>query len=102
MSLKCAGCLKTVPNSSGGADDHPEICAECWCIMERALPLMREKAIPMLLSCPCCGVRHIDKGVFAMRIHKSHACQSCGMVWRPAIEPTVGVQFLPGFKENSR
>jgi rubredoxin len=54
--------------------------------------------IPLLLSCPCCGARHVDKGDFATRIHHSHACQVCGMVWRPAIEPTVGVRFLPGFK----
>jgi len=30
--------------------------------------------------------------------HHTHACQHCGLVWRPAIAPTVGVQFLPGFK----
>lgn len=55
--------------------------------------------IPMLLFCPCCGVRHIDKGEFAVKHHHTHACQSCGHVWRPAIVPTVGVQFLPGFKD---
>ncbi len=37
-------------------------------------------------------------GEFATKPHHTHACQSCGMVWRPAIGPTVGVQFLPGFK----
>lgn len=54
--------------------------------------------IPMLLWCPECGERHIDVGEFATRPHHTHACQGCGHVWRPAIEPTVGVQFLPGFK----
>jgi len=54
--------------------------------------------IPMLLTCPSCGARHIDAGEFATRPHHTHACQTCGMVWRPAIVPTVGVQFLPGFK----
>lgn len=54
---------------------------------------------PMLLWCPDCGERHIDRGEFATRSHHSHACQHCGMVWRPAIEATVGVQFLPGFKD---
>ncbi len=57
-----------------------------------------EVAIPMLLWCPACKTRHIDKGEFADRAHHTHACQKCGMVWRPAIQKTVGVQFLPGFK----
>lgn len=56
--------------------------------------------IPMLLWCPSCGKRHIDKGLFATKLHHSHACQNCGMVWRPAIVPTVGVEFLPGFKDE--
>lgn len=59
-------------------------------------------AIPMLLNCPLCGDRHIDKGEFATRSHHTHACQTCGMVWRPAIVPTVGVQFLPGFKDDGK
>lgn len=58
------------------------------------------KAIPMLLWCPSCGKRHVDTGEFATRLHHTHACQSCGMVWRPAIPFTVGVQFLPGFKDS--
>jgi hypothetical protein len=57
-----------------------------------------EPAIPMLLTCPSCSLRHIDEGEFATKPHHTHACQGCGMVWRPAIEPTVGVRFLPGFK----
>lgn len=56
--------------------------------------------IRMLLWCPCCGERHIDRGEFASKPHHTHACQSCGVVWRPAIEDTVGVQFLPGFKDS--
>ncbi len=58
--------------------------------------------IPMLLNCPSCGARHIDQGEFSTKPHHTHACQSCGMVWRPAIEPTVGVQFLPGFKDDDQ
>jgi hypothetical protein len=54
----------------------------------------------MLLWCPACAARHIDEGEFATKEHHTHACQSCGMVWRPAVVPTVGVQFLPGFKEE--
>lgn len=57
-----------------------------------------EEAIPLVLTCPSCGERHIDEGVFSVKLHHTHACQSCGMVWRPAVVYTVGVRFLPGFK----
>ena len=56
-------------------------------------------AISMLLWCPECHKRHIDVGEFVTKLHHTHACQHCGMVWRPAIVPTLGVQFLPGFKD---
>lgn len=55
--------------------------------------------IPLLLTCPACGERHVDRGEFATKPHHTHACQSCGMVWRPALVPTVGVQYLPGYKD---
>jgi DNA-directed RNA polymerase alpha subunit len=57
--------------------------------------------IPMLLWCPECKTRHIDDGIFATKSHHTHACQNCGHVWRPAIVPTVGVKFLPGFKNET-
>ena len=57
-----------------------------------------ERPIPMVLHCPECRTRHIDEGEFATKAHHTHACQGCGLVWRPAIGPTVGVQFLPKFK----
>lgn len=60
------------------------------------------KAIPLLLFCPLCGARHIDEGRFATKLHKVHACQTCGLAWRPAIEATVGVLFLPGFKNEDQ
>ena len=58
----------------------------------------RSEPIPMLLPCPACGERHIDEGEFVTKPHHTHACQNCGMVWRPAIVHTFGVRFLPGFK----
>lgn len=58
----------------------------------------RQESVPMLLWCPECGERHIDEGEFATRVHTTHACQNCGHCWRPAIVPTCGVRFLPGFK----
>lgn len=56
--------------------------------------------VVMLLWCPGCGKRHIDKGKLAIQPHHTHACQHCGLVWRPALVPTVGVEFLPGFKDE--
>jgi len=52
--------------------------------------------IPVILFCPN-GHRHIDEGRFAEKAHHTHACQECGIVWRPAIVNTHGVQFLPGY-----
>lgn len=58
--------------------------------------------IEMIMFCPKCNERHIDKGKFAEdKHHHTHACQHCGFVWRPAIEFTKGVQFLAGFKDES-
>lgn len=54
--------------------------------------------VPMRMPCPSCHELHIDEGDFATKPHHTHACQSCGAVWRPAVVATVGVRFLPGFK----
>jgi rubredoxin len=70
---------------------------------EKALEMLIKGApVPMVLTCPVCGARHIDKGEFAVKPHHTHACQACGLCWRPAVVPTVGVQFLPGFKDEER
>ena len=53
--------------------------------------------IPMILTCPSCGERHIDEAEFETVAHHTHACQHCGMVWRPAKVNTHGVRFLPGY-----
>lgn len=57
--------------------------------------------VPMLLWCPECCERHIDVGEFATKSHHTHACQNCGHCWRPAVVATVGVRFLPGFKNEA-
>lgn len=55
--------------------------------------------IPMRLPCPECGTLHIDEGEFATtKWHHTHSCQECGLTWRPAVVHTVGVRFLPGFR----
>ena len=61
-----------------------------------------QEPLPILLWCPECRARHIDEGEFATKLHHTHSCQNCGMTWRPAIIPTVGVQFLPGFKNQPK
>lgn len=55
-------------------------------------------SIPMLLTCPACSMRHVDKEK-ANTPHRDHACQFCGTVWRPCKENTIGVKFLPGYKD---
>ncbi len=60
------------------------------------------EAVPMLLHCPQCGERHVDEGEFATKAHHTHACQECGHCWRPAVVHTVGVRFLPGFKNTEK
>lgn len=56
--------------------------------------------IPMRIVCPDCKKLHIDEGEFVTKIHHTHSCQYCGLTWRPAVPATVGVRFLPGFKDE--
>lgn len=56
--------------------------------------------IPMLLYCPECKARHIDEPPFDKKPHDTHSCQSCGLTWKPAKVNTVGVRFLPGYKNE--
>lgn len=60
------------------------------------------RPIPMFLFCPCCKLQHIDVGEFATRSHKSHTCQGCGLTWKQAEVPTVGVKFLPGTQNDAK
>lgn len=58
------------------------------------------KPVAMRLTCPMCTELHVDVGLFATKAHHTHACQFCGHVWRPSVEPTVGVRFLPGYQDK--
>jgi hypothetical protein len=54
--------------------------------------------IPMMLHCPSCGQQHIDepnpeKG-WENPPHRSHECQHCGCIWRPADVATAGVREI--------
>lgn len=73
-------------------------CLDCEALKDDAIHEI--SPIPMLLWCPECGRRHVDRGEFVLKSHHTHACQHCGHCWRPAVLPTVGVQFLPGFKDG--
>lgn len=66
-------------------------------VIQRYVP---DFPVPMILTCPICLHRHIDEGEWATKPHHTHACQDCGLPWRPAVVNTVGVQFLPGFKNE--
>ena len=63
--------------------------------------------LPLVMYCPA-GHQHIDEGEWATKPHKTHQCQVkvtsdreelravgywdiCGLEWRPADFPTVGV-----------
>lgn len=54
-----------------------------------------DESEPKMLFCPKCNLQHIDKGVYATRVHRSHLCAGCGHVWRPFDKATVGVEALP-------
>lgn len=58
-----------------------------WLVMQEPEP------IPMVLHCPSCGTQHIDAPSegWDNPPHRSHLCDFCGCIWRPADVPTVGV-----------
>ena len=92
--ISCKKCL----DEALGGDPRGLLCTFTPGMETPARMLKWEVAIPLLLHCPLCSARHIDEGEFETLLHHTHACQSCGHVWRPAIGPTVGVRFLPGFR----
>lgn len=59
-------------------------------------PTIAEKQpIPMVLFCPACGEQHIDKANWESPPHRTHLCQVCGHLWRPASVYTEGVAEVP-------
>jgi predicted RNA-binding Zn-ribbon protein involved in translation (DUF1610 family) len=92
-ATSAAGTLELTEPARQGLD-------RLWSDIERDAAMRHIDPVPMILNCPSCGERHIDEQEFATKRHHTHACQHCGMVWRPAIVATVGVQFLPGFKND--
>lgn len=87
------------PPSPGRGRDAQKVLDAADAAMAGSLTLT--PGIPMRIPCPDCGELHLDEGEFATKPHHTHACQHCGHVWRPAIVATVGVRFLPGFKNEA-
>lgn len=52
---------------------------------DEAKALLNPESYRVLLVCPKCSERHIDKGEFAKRLHHTHQCNLCGFQWR--VEP---------------
>jgi hypothetical protein len=103
-----ARAIERADNETGYEYDHLHIECSDWGIhLARAaiaampsIPQGEPEPVPMILTCPSCGERHYDEGEFATKPHHTHACQGCGVVWRPAKIDTVGVRFLPGYKNE--
>lgn len=97
--------LAALANALG--DKAPSAASRTWgediidaAIREIQASRFYSEPVPVLLWCPECGERHVDVGEHATKPHHTHACQHCGHVWRPAKVSTVGVRFLPGFKDE--
>ncbi|MDX2165715.1 MAG: hypothetical protein SF182_01570 [Deltaproteobacteria bacterium] len=71
---------------------------------DRAMALPRDwirleqQPIPMLLFCPRCAAQHVDvpqpEKDWENPPHRSHECQACSYVWRPADVATTGVASI--------
>jgi hypothetical protein len=62
--------------------------------------------IPLLLFCPRCDRQHVDapqpEKDWTNPPHRSHECQACGYVWRPADVATTGVRTIETSGQNDR
>ena len=56
-------------------------------------------AVPMILHCPKCGEKHVDRGIFGTtHVHRTHLCHACGETWKPFDYATVGVEDVAVYK----
>lgn len=71
-----------------------------WDYGEEHIEIIRlAEPIPMVLHCPNCREQHIDKpdpetGWTNNPPHRSHECQFCKWIWRPADIYTTGVERI--------
>jgi hypothetical protein len=80
-----------------GYDDNAT-AGSLWAAFLKGHTVAMEAPIDMLLYCPHCAEQHVDlpqpeKG-WDNPPHRSHECQACGWVWRPADMPTNGVAAI--------
>lgn len=70
--------------------------------LRRRSPREPDDPIPMILFCPACGCQHIDvpDGEWINPPHRSHLCETCGHIWRPADAPTSGVLEIASRGKN--
>ncbi len=53
-----------------------------------------KEPIPMILHCPWCGFKHVDKDEWVEKTHRTHLCESCTKTWKPCNWQTIGVETL--------
>lgn len=87
----CVFCFRSVAEARHILD----VTLICPIVDGERLILIERAPINMLLFCPHCSEQHIDdpqpeKG-WDNPPHRSHECQFCGWVWRPADVATYGV-----------
>lgn len=69
-----------------------------WAAWQAALAAQPAHApIQMVLHCPRCHLQHVDAPDertpdWHNPPHRSHLCHGCGLIWRPADVPTIGVE----------
>lgn len=101
----CFTCFKLVANAGVGAimyastyvdraDGQVATNAQKLGIEVRHVDVV-ERPVNMVLNCPRCHYGHIDApdpaNGWLNPPHRSHQCQSCSWIWRPADVPTNGV-----------
>ena len=93
MMVDLGSVIVTVRHSFGKTPER--LVAELAKEVER---LRARQPVPMLLFCPRCLAQHIDapqpEKDWTNPPHRSHECQDCGHVWRPADVPTTGVATI--------
>jgi hypothetical protein len=88
--------LVNVAHRTGATFTYKEMAAVLRCYTA-AVAEARAAPVPMILFCPACGTQHVDSDNpnWENPPHKTHRCESCEHLWRPAEIATEGVADLP-------
>jgi len=91
--LEDCECDHGVSHLTDDGIDHLATIARC-----QIEAFLESTPLDMLLFCPRCYRQHIDQPQpeknWENPPHRSHECQTCGLVWRPADFPTNGVKAI--------